>query len=136
MTSLFYSVFASLLSFKGAAQLAHWNVVGKDFYQLHRLFQRVYEILDAQTDTFAEQARGLGIEITAHVFNQVPEIEWTTSADLVEWLLTLCMRYKSDLELIRDVAEQEKQFGFVNVIEGFLTDSNTLCYLMKSVLEV
>ncbi len=135
MNSLFYSVFASLISFKSAAQLAHWNVVGKDFYQLHLLFERIYETLDAQVDTFAEQARGLGIEIPAHVFNQVPDLEWETGTDLVEWLMTLCLRYKSDLDLIRDVAEQEKQFGFVNVIEGFLSDSNSLCYLLKSVLE-
>lgn len=135
MNSLFYSVFASHLGFKGAAQLSHWNVVGRDFYQLHLLFGRVYEILDEQTDVLAEQARGLGIEIPAHAFNQVPDFEWSTGADLVEWLLTLCVKYKADLELIRDLAEQENQFGFVNIIEGFLTDSNTICYLLKSTLE-
>jgi DNA-binding ferritin-like protein len=135
MNSLFYSVFTSHMAFKGAAQLAHWNVVGKDFYQLHLLFGKVYETLDSQTDTFAEQARGLGVEIPAGVFNQVPDIEWSVNIELVEWLMLLCMRYKSDLELFRDVLEQEKQHGFVNVIEGFLTDSNTLCYLLKSTLE-
>jgi DNA-binding ferritin-like protein len=135
MNSLFYSVFASHLAFKGAAQLAHWNVVGKDFYQMHLLFQKVYETLESQTDTFAEQARGLGIEISASVFNQVPDLEWSTNIELVAWLMSLCMRYKSDLELLRDVAEQEKQFGFLNVIEGFLTDSNSLCYLLKSTLD-
>ena len=136
MNSLFHSVFSSLISFKGAAQLAHWNVVGRDFYQLHSLFEKVYETLDAQVDTFAEQGRSLGIEIPGSVFNQVPDVEWTTGYDLAEWLLTLCMRYKSDLTLIRDVAEQENQIGFVNMIEGFLMESNTLCYLLRSTLEI
>lgn len=136
MSPLFLSVFSSLLSFRGAAQLAHWNVVGRDFYQLHLLFERVYETLDAQVDTFAEQGRSFGIEIPSSVFNQVPDAEWFTGYDLAEWLLTMCMRYKSDLELIRESAEQEKQFGFVNIIEGFLTDSNTLCYLLRSTLEL
>jgi hypothetical protein len=45
------------------------------------------------------------------------------------------MKYRSDLELLRDVAEQEKQFGLVNVVEGFLTDSNIIHYLLGSVLE-
>lgn len=135
MNSLFYSVFASHLAFKGAAQLAHWNVVGKDFYQMHLLFAKIYETLESQTDIFAEQARGLGIEIPASVFNQVPDLEWSMNIELVEWLMGLCMRYKSDLELLRDVLEQEKQFGFLNVIEGFLTDSNSLCYLLKSTLD-
>lgn len=136
MSSLFLSVFSSLLSFRGAAQLAHWNVVGRDFYQLHLLFEKVYETLDAQVDTFAEQGRSLGVEIPSSVFNQVPDTEWFTGYDLAEWLLTMCMRYKSELELIRELAEQEKQFGFVNIIEGFLTDSNTLCYLLRSTLEL
>lgn len=135
MNSLFYSVFASHLAFKGAAQLAHWNVVGKDFYQMHLLFAKIYETLESQTDTFAEQARGLGIEIPASVFNQVPDLEWSMNIELVEWLMGLCMRYKSDLELLRDVLEQERQFGFLNVVEGFLTDSNSLCYLLKSTLD-
>jgi starvation-inducible DNA-binding protein len=136
MNSLFLSVFSSLLSFKGAAQLAHWNVVGKDFYQLHLLFERVYELLDGQVDTFAEQGRSLGIEIPSSVFNQVPDVEWVTGSDLAEWLLTLCTKYKYDLIAIREVAEQEGQFGLVNVIEGFLTDSNTLCYLLRSTIEL
>lgn len=136
MNSLFNSVFASHLAFKGASQLAHWNVVGKDFYQLHQLFGKIYEILEGQTDTFAEQARGLGIEIPANAFNQVPDLEWSMNIELVEWLMALCVRYKSDLEIMRDVLEQEKQYGFVNVIEGFLTDNNTICYLLKSTLEI
>lgn len=135
MNPLVLSVFASHIAFKSAAQLAHWNVVGRDFYQLHLLFQKIYGILDEQTDLLAEQIRGLGIEIPATAFNQVPDVEWSVGIDLVEWVLMLCMRYKSDLELLRDISEQEKQYGFVNIIEGFLTDCNTTCYLLKSTLE-
>ena len=135
MNSLFPSVLASLMGFKGAAQLAHWNVVGKDFYQFHLLFERVYEMLSGHVDVLAEQARGSGVEIPARIFNQVPEMEWTTELDLVSRLLGLCMKYRSDVELLRDIAEQEKQFGIVNVLEGFLTDINTIKYLLGSVLE-
>jgi DNA-binding ferritin-like protein len=135
MNPLFPSVLTSLISFRGAAQLAHWNVVGRDFYQLHLLFERVYGILDGHVDTLAEQGRGLGMEIPARVFNEVPEVEWSTGFDLVSRLMGLCMKYRSDLELLRDVAEQEKQFGLVNVVEGFLTDSNIIHYLLGSVLE-
>lgn len=135
MNSLFPSVLASLISFKGAAQLAHWNAVGRDFYQFHLLFQRIYEMLEEHVDPLAEQGRGLGIEIPARVFNEVPEVEWATCDDLVSKLIGLLMKYKSDLELLRDVSEQEKQFGLVNVVEGFLTDTNTIKYLLGSVLE-
>jgi DNA-binding ferritin-like protein len=135
MQSTFYATFTSYFAFLGASQLAHWNIVGENFYQLHLLFQRVYETLSSHGDSLAEQARGEKIEIPAKVFNEVPDIEWTDGEDLVEWLIGLLMRYKSDLELLRDTCEQSKNYGFVNVIEGFLTDCNIIKYLLTSALE-
>ncbi len=38
----------------------HWNVVGKDFYQLHTLLKEQYEALDEAIDETAERVRQLG----------------------------------------------------------------------------
>lgn len=135
MQSTFYSVFTSYFALLGASQLAHWNIVGENFYQLHLLFEKVYGILESHKDLLAEQARGEKIEIPAKVFNEVPDIEWSDGEDLIEWLIGLLMRYKSDLDLLRDTCEQNRNYGFVNVIEGFLTDCNTIKYLLVSSLE-
>lgn len=40
--------------------LAHWNVEGSDFFQLHAAFQKQYEELFAAADEVAEQVRSLG----------------------------------------------------------------------------
>lgn len=39
---------------------AHWNVKGKDFYQLHLLFDSVATHLEDQIDTIAERIAALG----------------------------------------------------------------------------
>jgi starvation-inducible DNA-binding protein len=38
----------------------HWNVEGKDFYSLHKLFEEQYQDLAASVDLIAERIRALG----------------------------------------------------------------------------
>lgn len=38
----------------------HWNVTGRDFYQLHELFGEQYEQMAMQIDVLAERIRALG----------------------------------------------------------------------------
>ena len=44
----------------GQTHLAHWNVEGTDFFQLHAAFQSQYEELFAAVDEIAERVRSLG----------------------------------------------------------------------------
>lgn len=39
---------------------AHWNVRGRDFFQLHELFEQIAEHLDEAADSLAERAAALG----------------------------------------------------------------------------
>ena len=39
---------------------AHWNVKGKDFYQLHLLFDTIAEHIEDHTDTIAERITAIG----------------------------------------------------------------------------
>lgn len=41
--------------------LAHWNVEGPDFFQLHEAFQGQYEELFEAVDEIAERTRALGV---------------------------------------------------------------------------
>jgi DNA-binding ferritin-like protein len=118
----------------GASRLAHWNIEGSDFYQFHLLFERIYGMVDEKVDGLAEQARGLGIEIKAKIFNSVPEIDWATSQELCENLLGLNKDFQGGLERLREEAEDSKMYGVVNVVEDILTDCNVISYLLNSVL--
>jgi len=39
---------------------AHWNVRGPDFYELHKLFDKVHEVVEEGMDTIAERIGQLG----------------------------------------------------------------------------
>jgi DNA-binding ferritin-like protein len=119
-----------------AAQLAHWNITGKDFYQLHLMFERIYGTLSGQLDGLAEQARGCGVEIPAKVFNSVPEVEWSSSEELVKEIGRLNSKYKSSLKDLHEDCGDAGNLGLVNLIEGYLTDVNTVEYLLKSTADL
>lgn len=40
----------------------HWNVVGRDFYSLHKLFEEQYGELAGAVDEIAERIRALGVK--------------------------------------------------------------------------
>jgi len=39
---------------------AHWNITGPKFYELHKLFEKQFEAIDAMIDDIAERVRSLG----------------------------------------------------------------------------
>ncbi len=49
--------FASQYAFAIKAQNFHWNVEGNDFYQKHKMFQKIYEEVYGAVDDFAENIR-------------------------------------------------------------------------------
>ena len=49
--------FASQYAFAIKAQNFHWNVEGADFYQLHLLFETIYNEVYGAVDDFAENIR-------------------------------------------------------------------------------
>ena len=49
--------FASQYAFAIKTQNYHWNVEGTDFYQRHKMFQKIYEEVYGAVDDFAENIR-------------------------------------------------------------------------------
>jgi starvation-inducible DNA-binding protein len=48
------------LDLEAQTKQAHWNVKGRDFIQLHELFDKVHGIVEEQVDTIAERITALG----------------------------------------------------------------------------
>ena len=49
--------FASQYAFAIKTQNYHWNIEGIDFYQKHKMFQKIYEEVYGAVDDFAENIR-------------------------------------------------------------------------------
>jgi starvation-inducible DNA-binding protein len=71
------TAFASEYSFALKAQNFHWNTEGPAFYQLHLLFERIYDEVYGVVDKFAEELRALQIYAPASYskFSMLSKIE-------------------------------------------------------------
>lgn len=134
METAFIDALTAQYNLAGAAQLAHWNSVGENFYEYHLLFMRIYETAEEKIDTLAEQARGKGIEIPAKIFNSVPEIEWDDCVDLSKEILKLVDELCDALNDLHEECDKKSEYGILNVIEDIMSDCNTMKYLLGSVV--
>ena len=60
LTTLLNLRLADTTDLHSQVKWAHWNVKGKDFYQLHLLFDSIAEHLEDHIDTIAERITALG----------------------------------------------------------------------------
>jgi starvation-inducible DNA-binding protein len=60
LTTLLNLRLADVTDLHSQVKWAHWNVKGKDFYQLHLLFDSIAEHLEDHIDTIAERITSLG----------------------------------------------------------------------------
>ena len=60
LTTLLNLRLADTTDLHSQVKWAHWNVKGKDFYQLHLLFDSIAEHLENHIDTIAERITALG----------------------------------------------------------------------------
>jgi DNA-binding ferritin-like protein len=133
MESAFIDVLTKLNNVVGSARLCHWNVEGVDFYQFHLVFERIYEMAEAKVDGLAEQARGKDIEIPAKMFNDVPELDWSTPAELAGELYKVVEEYCKSLHELHEKADDKAEYGILNIVEDMMTDASTMKYLLGSV---
>jgi len=60
VTTALQKLLADSYALMAQTHLAHWNVEGTDFFQLHTAFQSQYEELFTAVDDIAERVRALG----------------------------------------------------------------------------
>jgi len=79
----------------GQLHLAHWNVEGTDFLNLHQMFQTQYEELFVAIDDIAERIRALGKYAEGGIgrlsemstVNEAPSASASTAKDFVSCVL-------------------------------------------------
>lgn len=133
MEKEFLAALTAQNNLSGAAQLAHWNSEGENFFEYHLLFERIYEIAKGKIDLLAEQARGKGIQIKASIFSDVPEIDWDTCQELAKEVKSLVDDLCDSLKKLHAKSDENEEYGILSVIEDILSDCNTMKYLLGSV---
>jgi len=116
------TAFASEYAFAIKAQNFHWNCEGPLFYQLHLLFERVYEEVYGSIDTFAEQLRALQVYTPASLakFSMLTKVEDENAVpgfeDMLRELLADSDRMAEIFKITFAMAEQNGDHGLSNFL--------------------
>lgn len=105
---------------------AHWNVKGRDFYQLHKLFDDMHNVIEEFVDTIAERIIALGEKAdgrasTVSTTTSLPEypLDATTGEQHLEALAKSLGKFgalvRADIDTAADAGEQDTADIFTGV---------------------
>jgi starvation-inducible DNA-binding protein len=120
----------------------HWNTEGKDFYQMHKLLQKIYEDLQESTDDIGEQIRqiqGRAIHTLLEFdkYRTIPDTAITVPTDNYGMLQDLASANQLLLiSLIKAYEEAgiQKEFALQNFIQDRMMASKKHAWMLRSTL--
>jgi starvation-inducible DNA-binding protein len=114
--------FASQYAFAIKAQNYHWNVEGSDFYQLHQLFETIYNEVYGAVDAFAENIRKIKAYTPASLerFSALTaigdEVEVLAPSAMVAELLRDAEKMQEIMKVLFTEAEARGENGLSNFL--------------------
>jgi starvation-inducible DNA-binding protein len=114
--------FASQYAFALKAQNFHWNVEGADFYQLHKLFETIYDEVYGAVDDFAENIRKIKAYTPASLsrFSTLTEVsdevEVLDPQSMVAELLADAEKMQEIMKIVFVEAEARGEHGLSNFL--------------------
>jgi starvation-inducible DNA-binding protein len=114
--------FASQYAFALKAQNFHWNVEGADFYQLHLLFETIYNEVYGAVDDFAENIRKIKAYTPASLsrFSTLTEVsdevEVLAPQAMVAELLADAEKMQEIMKIVFVEAEARGEHGLSNFL--------------------
>lgn len=121
---------AASLDLKTQTKQAHWNVKGKDFYQLHELFDEMAGEIEEYVDMVAERVTALGGTAlgTARVAaanSILPEYP-LDAIDGMEHVTALADRYAAYAKHVRAAIEATDELGDADTADLYTEISRTI----------
>jgi len=114
--------FASQYAFAIKAQNFHWNVEGPEFYQLHLLFETIYNEVYGAVDDFAENIRKIKAYTPASLerFSTLTavndEVEVLPAGAMVGELLADAEKMQEIMKVLFQEAESRGEHGLSNFL--------------------
>lgn len=118
----------------------HWNVKGRGFYQLHELFEKMYDDAAEKVDEIAERILMLG-EIPAHNFSnylkvsQIKETGVVSDPDeIVKLILDSLKTLITHERKILEIASEGNDEATTTMIGDFLSEQEKTVWMLTSFL--
>ena len=119
----------------------HWNVVGTDFYQLHKVFGEQYEQMFEEIDRLTEHMRFLNIK-PVPTLSRITEVshilESNSKLDDMGMVKDLLSDNETLVNLFKQVAEEaetQKARGTVNLIDDLNEAHGKFIWFLRSFTE-
>jgi starvation-inducible DNA-binding protein len=106
---------ATLVDLRSQCLQAHWNVRGRKFFALHKLFEELAGLVDGHIDETAERITALGGEAhgtvrMAAAVSQLPDYPERLAND-IEFVAALMERFAQAAALAREGVDQATRTG-------------------------
>ena len=121
---------AATLDLKTQTKQAHWNVKGKDFYQLHLLFDEMADELEEYSDMVAERITALagtamGTARIAASESIIPEYDFDAIGGM-EHVAALADRYAAYAKHLRESIDKADVLGDMDTSDLYTEISRTI----------
>lgn len=131
---------SDVVTFTHRVQGAHWNVTGPDFSQYHKLFEQIYDDVDASIDPIAENIRKIG-EYTPFRLIEFARLRTLEDADpgvtpdaLTDDLYTANQAVLRTLNATFAVASAENQQGILNFLADRIDQHQKWSWFLRASL--
>ena len=129
MIELLNQHLADLSDLYSQVKYAHWNIKGKQFYQLHELFDQLAERVETHVDTVAERATALGGTAQGTVRQAAARsqlAEYPPVVDAMDHVDALADRYATVGASVRSAIETAADAGDADTADLFTQVSREL----------
>jgi starvation-inducible DNA-binding protein len=119
---------------------AHWNVIGPNFYELHKFFESQYESIDFIIDDIAERVRSLGHFALGSLkdFLSVTHMDEENHdfGNPIQMIQTLMNDHETIIRMIRNditpISEKYKDLGTAGFVTGLLEQHEKMAWMLRS----
>lgn len=132
--------FATNFQYYVKAHGYHVNVTGPDFYEYHKLLEKVYDDAQENIDRIAEEIRTLDA-IVPFSLNRIMDLSEVDDAEDTPTGLVMMKKILDDTEIVcetiraaRKLAEENECFGLLNYLEGRLDDHYKFQWMLRSTI--
>lgn len=121
------------------SRISHWNVRGSNFYEAHKLFERVYDDLGGHMDSLIETLRSLGYNPDFKVFSgpdaSLSNYDCHFLGNMVlEYVMTLSGSLSLFFEYLEAREGDPRVIGLSNHLQNISDSILTDMYLLQSYL--
>ena len=131
---------ADLNVFYRKLQNYHWNVQGKDFFQVHAKLEELYNEINEQLDEIAEHIAIIGRQPlgTLKDYTEISTIQEAEnkkikSKEIYDSLITDYEELLKKTIKIKEEAENQKEYSTSSLIDDYIKDYGKIIWMLNSV---